>query len=147
MRSGSDASSNEEGPGRALLDPEGEEGYFRLAGTVVDGVDKGFRLDVGDVLLPVTVPLLFRPFDPEETTFEFPELDPTPAPLPDRDPCPFTAVAETKFLLPNPIPDTTVSPSRESAVAFGESRLVVVVGIGERGWNWSISPPRSLLPE
>lgn len=67
-------------------DPEGrcwiqkeKKGVFAW---LVDGVDKGFRLEVGDVLLPVTVPLLFRPFDPEETTFEFPEFDPTPA-IPD----------------------------------------------------------------
>lgn len=127
------------------MDPEGEEGCFRLTGTVVDGVDKGFRLDVGDALLPVAVPLLFRPFDPEEAIFGFPEFDPTPAQVPDRDPCPFTAVAETKFLLPNPIPDITVSPSRESAVVFVGSRLVVVVGIGERGCNWIIFSPQSLL--
>lgn len=126
------------------MDPEGEKGCFRLAGTVVDD-DKGFRLDVGDMLLPVTVPLLFRPFVPEDAIFGFPKFDPTPAPLPLPDPCPFTAVAETEFLLPNPIPDTTVSPSRERATVIGERRLVVVVGIGERGCNCNISPPRSLL--
>lgn len=42
-----------------------------MRSAVADGVDNGFRLDAGDVLLPLAIPFPFRPFVPGGAIFGF----------------------------------------------------------------------------